>query len=59
MRFLMLFGSPLDMTSKKNLNDTSKSGVRYNDITDRPGDQRKYIGDFQLQVVDLIEEFNE
>ena len=35
MRFLISFGAPLDMSSKKDINDETKQGVRYKDLTDR------------------------
>lgn len=35
VRFLISFGAPLDMTSKKSLEDETQPGPRYKDLTDR------------------------
>lgn len=59
MRLFLFFGAPLDMTSKPNLNDTELKGIRYNDLTDNEREQKVYIGDFQADIVKLIDEFKE
>lgn len=46
MRFLISFGAPLDMSSKKSLEDETQPGPRYRDLTDRERDQKKYVADF-------------
>lgn len=43
MRLFLQFGAPLNMTSKANVNDTSKPGKRYNDITDNEREQKVYV----------------
>ena len=35
MRFIISFGAPLDMRSKKSLDDDTKPRARYRDLTDR------------------------
>lgn len=45
-RILIKFGAPLDMTSKKSLEDETQSGPRYNDLMDRKRDQKQYVSEF-------------
>lgn len=35
MRFIMNFGAPLDMSTKKSLNNSKQPGPRYRDLMDR------------------------
>lgn len=46
MRYIVSFGAPIDVTSKKSLDDPSKPGERYSDLTDRKQEQKLYIDRF-------------
>lgn len=59
MRYFIQFGAPLDMTSQKNLDDDSKKGERYKDITDRQNEQKQYAADFQYEIIDILDKFTE
>ena len=59
MRYMVNFGAPLDMTTKQSLEDETKKGERYRDYTDRNAEQKKYVNEFQLEILKTLEELNE
>ena len=46
MRYIIFFGAPIDMTSKKSLVDVNKPGDKYMDLMDRNKEQQAYIDKF-------------
>ena len=48
MRAFINFGAPLNI-----------KGIRYNDVTDRYDDQKKIIGDFQMDVQNYLLSYSE